>query len=65
MPILSTKVKSKQIYECSTVCIVKIEDKSLVPMETERFHICIRNKFVLINFACLIALTINIEDLTP
>ena len=65
MPILSTKVKSKQIYECSTVCVVKMEDKSSVAMETERFRICNRNKFVLINFAHIIALTINIEDLTP
>ena len=29
------------------------------------FIFAYRNKFVLINFACLIALTINIEDLTP
>ena len=65
MPIISTKVKSKQIYECSTVCVVKIEDKSLVAMETESFVFAYRYKFVLINFACLIALTINIEDLTP
>ena len=29
------------------------------------FIFAYRNKFVLINFACLIALTINIENLTP
>ena len=50
------------------VCVVKIEDKSLVALETERFYISLfayRNKFVLINIACLIALTINFEGLTP
>ena len=25
-----------------SVCVVKIEDKSLVAMETERFYICIQ-----------------------
>ena len=49
---------------CVCVC-VKIEDKSLVAMETESFIFAYRNKFVLINIACLIALTINFEDLTP
>ena len=29
------------------------------------FIFAYRNKFVLINIACLIALTINFEDLTP
>ena len=52
MPILSTKVKSKQIYECSSVYVVKIEDKSLVAMETEWFIFAYRDNFVLINFAC-------------
>ena len=28
-------------------------------------HLAYRNKFVLINIACLIALTINFEGLTP
>ena len=41
------------------LCVVKIEDKSLVPMETERFLFAYRNKIVVINIACLIALTIN------
>ena len=63
MPFLSTKVKSKQIYECSTVCVVKVENKSL--WKQKSFIFAYRYKFVLINFVCLIALTINIEDLTP
>ena len=63
MPILSTKVKSKQIYECSIVCVVKIEEKSLVAWKQKGFIFAYRNKFVLINFAHIIALTINIEDL--
>ena len=44
---------------CVCVCVVKIEDKSLVAMETERYIFAYRNNFVLINIACLIALTIN------
>ena len=35
-----------------------------LPWKQKGFIFAYRNKFILINFACLIALTINIKDLT-
>ena len=36
-----------------------------LPWKQKGFIFAYKNKFILINFACLIALTINIEDSTP
>ena len=43
------------------VCVVKI----VLLWKQKGFIFAYRNKFVLINIACLIAFTINFEGLTP